>query len=70
MEKYLDKNKIVKINKSYDYLINMTFKQLTKINLEKIETKLKDLKHEYKQINYKTNKELWLSDLDELKKMI
>jgi len=67
MNKFLESKKIVQINKSYDYLTNMTFKQLTKINLEKLENKLKDFKSEHKKINVLTNKELWLNDLNQLK---
>lgn len=67
LEKYLTKNKIVKINETFDYLTNMTFKQITTQNLEKLNKKLKEIKLEYKQIEEKTNKEMWLSDLNELK---
>jgi DNA topoisomerase-2 len=67
LEKYLTKNKIVKINDSFDYLTNMTFKQITTQNLEKLNKKLKEIKLEYKQIEGKTNKEMWLNDLNELK---
>jgi DNA topoisomerase-2 len=67
LEKYLIKNKIIKVNNSYDYLTNMTFKQITKQNLEKLEEKLKKNKLEYKLIDEKTNKEMWLNDLNELK---
>ncbi len=65
--KYLEKNKIARINKSYDYLINMSFKQLAKTNLEKLESKVKDIKVQYKQIDLLSNKDIWLKDLNELK---
>jgi DNA topoisomerase-2 len=65
MIKYLKENKIIMINDSYDYLTNMTFNQLTQINMNKLETKLKDLKGQYKTIEMKTNKELWLDDLSD-----
>jgi DNA topoisomerase-2 len=67
LEKYLMKNKIIKVKDSYDYLTNMTFKQITKQNLEKLEKKLKENKLEYKQTEEKTNKIMWLHDLNELK---
>ena len=67
LEKYLTKNKIVKINETFDYLINMTFKQITTQNLDKLNKKLKEIKLEYKQLEEKTNKEMWLNDLNELK---
>ena len=68
LEKYLLKNKIVKVNNTYDYLTNMTFKQITNQNLEKLEGKLKENKLIYKQTEEKTNKSMWLNDLNELKK--
>jgi len=67
MNKFLESKKIIQINKSYDYLTNMTFKQLTKPNLEKLENKLKEFKAEYKKISLLTNKEIWLNDLNLLK---
>ena len=70
LDKYLEKNKIIKISKSYDYVLNMTFRQLTKNNLDKIQKKLKDTKNEYKLINIKTNKIMWLNDLTELKQIL
>jgi DNA topoisomerase-2 len=68
VEKYLQQNKITKVNNSYDYLLNMSFKQLSKINLDKLENKLKENKKLYKIIKDKTNKQLWLEDLEELVK--
>ena len=67
MNKFLESKKIAQINKSYDYLTNMTFKQLTKANLEKLENKLKEFKTEHKKISLLTNKEIWLNDLNQLK---
>jgi 16S rRNA G527 N7-methylase RsmG len=45
----------------------MTFKQMTTQNLERLSDKLKQNKKEYKLIEGKTNKEMWLSDLSDLK---
>jgi DNA topoisomerase-2 len=70
MNKFLESRSIVQINKSYDYLTNMTFKQLTKTNLEKLENKLKELKSEHKKISVLTNKNIWLDDLNQLVKYI
>ena len=67
MNKYLETNKIGKIDNSYDYLTNMTFKQLTKVNLLKLNEKLNQVKKLYKNIESKSNKNLWLEDLIELK---
>lgn len=66
---FLGKNKITKFNDSYDYLINMTFKQLTTNNLEKLVIKLKNFKINLTKLEEKTNKDLWINDLNELKKL-
>ena len=70
MEELFEKNKIGKHADSYDYLTNMTFKQLTKVNLDKLDNKSKDIKNEVKKMEQKSNKELWLDDLNELKNII
>ena len=44
----------------------MTFKQLTKISLERLEKKLKEIKNEYKNLDLLNNKQLWLNDLNDL----
>jgi DNA topoisomerase-2 len=66
MEQFLEKNKIGKVSESYDYLTNMTFKQLAKSNLDKLDSKLKDIKNQVKKLNQLTNKDLWLDDLKDL----
>ena len=65
INKYLLDNKISSNN--FDYLLNMSFKQLTKNNLDKIEEKLKNYKIEYNKLKDLSNKELWLNDLNDLK---
>ena len=70
MNKYMETNKIGKIDNSYDYLTNMTFKQLTKVNLLKLNEKLIQVKKLYKNIESKSNKNLWLEDLIELNSII
>ena len=66
----MEKNKISKLDNSYDYLTNMSFKQLTKTNLDKLNNKLKTLKTEKKEIEQLTNKSIWLNDLNELKTIL
>ena len=68
--KFLEKNKISKFNESYDYLINMTFKQLTKNNMDKLELKFLNFKSNLLELEKKDNKTLWLEDLNELKKVL
>ena len=60
------KNNITKYLESYDYLINMTFKQLTNINLLKLENKLNIIEDELRKIRKLTNKNIWIQDLNEL----
>lgn len=66
----LNKNKITQVKDSYDYLLNMSFKQLSKANMENLTDKLKKLKTEYKNISIVDEKNIWLNDLIELKKII
>jgi DNA topoisomerase-2 len=63
-EKLLIENKIKKYNNSYDYLINMNFKQLSLTNLSKLLNKIKELKANKKFIENKSDKEIWLDDLN------
>jgi len=63
---FLEKNKIDKVVDSYNYLTLMTFKQLTKANLDKLDSKLIDIKSQIKKLEKITNKDLWLKDLNEL----
>ena len=52
--KILSQNKLKKYNDSYDYLINMSFKQLSYNNLTKLTNKVKELKESKKIIENKT----------------
>jgi len=70
IDTYLDKNKFKKINNSFNYLTNLTFNQLTQNNLNKLENKLLDYKKEYKELFNKTDKELWINDLNNLKMIL
>ena len=67
MIKYLKNNKFDIVNDSYNYLTDMTFKQLTISSLDKLEMKIKELKKEYKLLEIKSKKELWLEDLNLIK---
>jgi DNA topoisomerase-2 len=63
MIKYLKNNKLDTINDSYNYLTDMSFKQLSQNNLDKMKEKLKLNNFNYKNLEEKTKKELWLEDL-------
>ena len=61
---YLKTNNIKKHKDSYDYVLTMSFKQLGKNNLEKINKSVKDINLELKELNNKTKKDLWLDDIN------
>jgi len=67
---FLEENKIKQYNESFDYLLNMSFKQLSKINLDKLEIKFKNLKINLEMLEKKNSKDLWLEDLSELTNII
>ena len=70
MISFLEKNKISKVSGSYDYITLMTFKQLIKTNLDKLEIKILSIKSELKKIEYLSNKDLWLGDLEDLNQLV
>jgi DNA topoisomerase-2 len=61
---YLKTNNIKKHKDSYDYVLTMSFKQLGKNNLEKINKTVKDINLKLKELNNKTKKDLWLNDIN------
>ena len=60
-------DKIIKINDSYDFLLNMPMKSITKNMYEKLKETIKNLKEELTELKNKTEEQLWLEDLAELK---
>lgn len=68
--KQLEKfDKIIKVDDSYDYLINMPIRSLTKEKMDKLKEEIKNLKDEIIAIKAMTNKDLWKKDLDEFEKV-
>ena len=66
--KQLEKNeKIIKVNDSYDFLLNMPMKSITKVQYEKLKETIKALKEELTILKNKTIETLWLEDLIDLK---
>jgi len=63
---FLIDNKIKKYENSYDYVINLSFKQLNQANLDKLYSKIKEIDSKIKELNNKTSKDLWLSDLESI----
>lgn len=68
--KDLKKNKFDLYDDSYDYLLNMAIYSLSKDKIEELEKKAKEKDKEFKGIKKMTPKNLWLEDLDVVKKMI
>jgi DNA topoisomerase-2 len=64
---YLIKNNIKKHNNSFDYVLGMSFKQLTLANMNNMIKKVKDINDIIKELNIKTKKDLWLDDLEHCK---
>ena len=75
INEYLDKNNYLKFSvnekddPSYDYLINMQIRSLTKRKIEELR-KLHDKKStEFEILSNKTDKQLWLDDLNQFEKV-
>ena len=61
---------IHKINDSYDYLLNMPMRIITKTHYEKLKEDIKLLKEELNNLKNTSNKDLWREDLNNLKKVL
>ena len=68
--KWLDENKFEKIDDSYNYLLNMPIYSLTNERYVELMKNAKDKKEELDLIKEKEPKEMYLTDLNELKKKI
>jgi DNA topoisomerase-2 len=60
----LDTQKFLKIDGSYDYLLDLPFKSLTAQNAQKHRDSLESLRESIKTLESKTPEDLWLSDLE------
>jgi DNA topoisomerase-2 len=68
--KWLDENKFEKIDDSYNYLLNMPIYSLTNEKYMELMKNAKDKKDELDLIKKKEPKEMYLTDLNELKKKL
>ena len=68
--KWLEENKFEKIDDSYNYLLNMPIYSLTNERYMELMKNAKDKKEELDLIKEKEPKEMYLSDLNELKKKL
>lgn len=66
VKKLLEEKHFDMIDKSYDYLLLMPMKQLTKANVEKIVKEIEAKKNELENTVKKTVEEMWLEDLEEI----
>jgi uncharacterized protein YpuA (DUF1002 family) len=53
----------INLTDSYNYVTDLTFKQLNKTNLDKLNDKIKEINNKIKELNNSTKKDLWLNDL-------
>ena len=66
--KQLEKNeKITKVNDSYDFLLNMPMRSITKSQYEKLKETIKKMKEELLALKAESPEEMWQKDLNELK---
>ena len=63
---YLIKNKFIKNNNSYDYLLNLTIREMSKDSYEKLINKIKKIVEEVKKLEGTNKKQMWLDDLGHL----
>jgi DNA topoisomerase-2 len=70
IEKDLIKHKFTKINGDFNYLFSMSMMSLTKEKVSELEEKYREEKTKYQNIKRKNPKDIWLEDLNELKKII
>ena len=66
----LDTMDLFKVNNSYDYLINMQIRSLTKKRIEELKKQEELKKVDLNNLNEKTPKDLWKIDLLALQKML
>ena len=64
----IEKHGFIKIDGSYEYLIRIPLKRLTKEELLKLKTEIELIKADIKDLTSKTEEDLYLTDLIELKK--
>lgn len=71
IEKQLEKiDKIIKFNDSYDYLLNSPLHSITKEKIIQLKEQILKLKEEFDIIKNKSSKDMWIDDLNDLKKVL
>lgn len=65
LEEYFEKQKYLKIDNNFSYLMNIPVYKLTKDEMDKLNKELESLKEQYNIIKNKTIQQMWLEDIDE-----
>jgi DNA topoisomerase II len=68
--KDLEKYKFETMNDGYDYLLNIKISKFTKVNVEKLEENIKEVREELEKVRGTSEKEMWIRELRELKESI
>ncbi len=66
----MEKDKYLKVDKSFDYLLNMHMRSFTEEQLLKLQNELDDILKKIKILNDTDTKDIWKNELNELKKYI
>ena len=66
----MEKDKYLKIDDSFDYLLNMHMRSFTEEQLLKLQNELDDILKKIKTLNDTETKDIWKNELSELKKYI
>jgi len=64
----IDKLKLMRVNDSYSYLLNMSIISLTKEKLVELKEEYERMKEKYRVLDSTKIEDIWLGELDELKK--
>ena len=67
---YLEKNKVIKKDKTWDYLLKLPLTSLSKSTVEKLNNELKELKNKFDSLKRLTTIKMWKNDLEELLTMM
>ena len=62
----LNKGKYVKKDGSFDYLLNISIKEMSKDSVNKLNEHIKKIQKDINALEKKTPEQLWISDLTEL----
>ena len=65
--KLLNSKKFVVKNDSYDYLLNIAVRNMTKENMDILKQKINDIKHDIDKLTKLTPVKIWINELIELK---